>query len=63
MVPFLFSGAVLGVLLAGVLHFFGPEPPNGGTVQDLILMSVLFAGLGGLGGGLAFLAAERFTRR
>lgn len=63
MVPFLLTGALLGVILAGVLHFFGPQPDEGGTVQELILISVLFAGIGGLLGGMAFLAVERFTRR
>lgn len=63
MVPFLFTGAVLGIIGAGLLHFFGPEPPSGGTVQELILLSVLFGGLGGLLGGAIYLVVERFTVR
>lgn len=63
LVPFLVTGALIGVIIAGLLHFFGPEPPSGGTTQELILVSVLFGSLGGLAGGVVFLLAERFTRR
>lgn len=64
MVPFLASGALLGVIVGVALVLWGDhEGRQGSTAQDLILMGVSFGLVGGLLGGAVYLVAEWRARR
>ncbi len=63
MVPFLATGAVIGVVVGVLLAFLGPDAPNASTGQELMAMAVPGGLLGGLVGGILYLVAERLSGR
>jgi hypothetical protein len=63
MVPFLLTGAVLGLILGALIAYVGPDAPSAGPAQEIIALAVPFGLLGGLLGGIVFLLVERFTVR
>lgn len=62
MVPFLATGAVLGLLAGIALMVLGPESDSSGAGQELVLLGSTGALLGGLVGAIVFLAVERRHR-
>lgn len=63
MVPFLATGAIVGLIVGVLLAYFGPASPYASPAQEMIVMAVPGALVGGLLGGILYLVAERFTRR
>ncbi len=61
--PFLVTGAVIGLLLAVFVALLGPDAPNASPTQELILLGLLGALLGGLSSSVLYLLVERRTGR
>lgn len=62
MVPFLATGALLGLLAGLLVVVLGPESDVSGGAQEVILLGTTGALLGGLLGGIVFLLVERRSR-
>lgn len=60
---FLGLGAVLGLILGGLVGYLGPDAPGSSALQELILLSAVGALLGGFLGAVAFLVADRLSMR
>lgn len=63
MVPFLATGAVIGLVLGLVLAVIGPDAPNASPGQEVLALAVPGGLFGGLIGGILYLVAERFSGR
>lgn len=63
MVPFLVTGAVVGIIVGLLLATFGPDAPNASPSQELIVMAVPGGLLGGLLGAICYLLVERYSER
>lgn len=63
MVPFLATGALVGLVVGLLLGYFGPDAPNASPAQELIVMAVPAGLVGGLLGGAVYLLVERFSVR
>ena len=63
LIPFLVTGAVLGLLAGVVLALLGPASPVASDGQELVLLGLTGALLGGLAGAVAFLVVEWTTLR
>ncbi len=63
LVPFLLTGALIGLIIGGVLALTGPDAPMAGPSQELMAIAVPGALLGGLLGGVVYLLVERHSRR
>lgn len=62
MVPFLATGALIGLLIGAVLALTGPDAPNASPAQEFLAMAIPGGLLGGLLGGVAYLLVERLRR-
>jgi hypothetical protein len=63
LIPFLATGAGLGLLAGLVLTVLGPGSPVASDGQELVLLGLTGALLGGLVGAIAFLVVEWTTLR
>lgn len=63
MVPFLLTGAIIGLIIGVALAVTGPPAPLASPGQEIIGMGVPGALFGGLLGGVVYLVAERFASR
>ena len=63
MVPFLVTGALIGLVVGVLLAFFGPPSPYASPAQEMIVMAFPGALVGGLLGAILYLLAERFVTR
>ncbi len=63
MVPFLVTGALIGLVVGAVLAYLGPPSAYASPMQEMIVMAVPGGLIGGLLGGIAYLVAERFSTR
>lgn len=63
MVPFLATGAVLGLILGALLALLGPDAPMASPGQEILALSIPFGLVGGLLGGAVYLLVERSARR
>lgn len=63
MVPFLATGALLGLVVGVLLAYFGPPSAYASPAQEMIVMAVPGGLVGGLLGAIVFLVAERFSGR
>ena len=61
MVPFLVTGALLGLFIGSLAAYFGPDAANASSGQEFMAVAVPGALLGGLLGGVIYLLVERFT--
>jgi len=62
MLPFLVTGALLGLVAGLLITTLGPSSETSGGAQELILLGATGAALGGLLGGIVFLMVERRSR-
>ncbi|MCE0487478.1 hypothetical protein [Ornithinimicrobium sediminis] len=63
LLPFLGTGAVLGLVVGIVLTLLGPSSPVASDGQELVLLGITGALLGGLAGAVVFLVVEWTTLR
>ncbi|MCK0110603.1 hypothetical protein MWU75_00390 [Ornithinimicrobium sp. F0845] len=63
LVPFLVTGALVGLVVGVLLAVTGPDAPNASPAQEVIAIGLPGALLGGLLGGIVYLLAERFSGR
>ena len=57
--PFLGTGAFLGLVVGVVLALVGPANPDYGTITLVGLFAVVFAALGLLGAGVVLVVVDR----
>lgn len=60
---FLITGAVIGLVVGGVVGFFGPETASRSTLQDIVLLGAVGAFFGALLAAIAYLLADRASMR
>lgn len=63
LLPFLLTGALVGLFLGAALAYFGPDAPRASAGQEYLAVAVPGALLGGLLGGVIYLLVERFSGR
>lgn len=63
MVPFLMTGALIGLVVGLLLAYYGPPSPYASLAQEMIVMAFPGALVGGLLGGIFYLVVERFSGR
>lgn len=63
MVPFLVTGALIGLVIGLALAYYGPPSPTASPAQEMIVMAVPGGLFGGLLGAIAYLLVERFASR
>ena len=60
---FLGLGAVVGLVLGGLIGYFGPDAPGSTLLQEVILLGAVGAIFGGFAGSIAYLVADRASLR
>lgn len=60
---FLVLGAVLGLVLGGLVGLLGPDAPGSSALQEVILLSTIGSIFGGFLGAVAYLVADRLSTR
>ena len=63
LVPFLLTGALLGLFIGAVVAYLGPDAPRASTGQEFIAVAGPLGLFGGLLGGVVYLIVERFSGR
>lgn len=63
MVPFLVTGALIGLVIGLALAYFGPPSPTASPAQEMIVMAVPGGLFGGLLGAIVYLLVERYASR
>lgn len=63
LVPFLVTGALVGVIIGAVVDYLGPDAPRASAGQEFIAVVGPLGLLGGLLGAIAYLLVERFSGR
>lgn len=63
LVPFLVTGALLGVIIGVVVDYLGPDAPRASAGQEFIAVVGPLGLFGGLLGGVVYLLVERFSDR
>ncbi len=63
LIPFLATGAIVGLLAGLVLALLGPSSPVASDGQEIVLLGLTGALLGGLAGAVVFLVVEWTTLR
>lgn len=58
---FLVLGAVLGLVVGGLVGYLGPDAPGSSALQEVILLATIGAVLGGFLGSIAYLVADRLS--
>lgn len=60
---FLVVGAVIGLLVGGVMGYLGPDAPGSTLLQEVILLAATGALLGGFLAAIVYLVADRVSLR
>ncbi|WP_109471567.1 hypothetical protein [Ornithinimicrobium cavernae] len=63
LLPFLLTGAVIGLIIGTFLAVTGPDAPTASASQELIAVAGPGGLLGGLLGGVVYLLVERYSTR